>query len=93
MSDCPAHKSSSDAVHAAVKGTMAGTDVECGYGYAYQKLPEAVSRGLITEEEVNKHVLRLMEGRFELGEMDDPSLVNWTKIPMSVVNCKAHKDL
>ena len=100
VSDCGAiadfwtsHKSSSDAVHAAVKGTMAGTDVECGYGYAYQKLPEAVSRGLITEEEVNKHVLRLMEGRFELGEMDDPSLVNWTKIPMSVVNCKAHKDL
>ena len=100
VSDCGAiadfwtsHKSSSDAVHAAVKGTMAGTDVECGYGYAYQKLPEAVSRGLITEEEVDKHVLRLMEGRFELGEMDDPSLVNWTKIPMSVVNCKAHKDL
>lgn len=100
VSDCGAiadfwtsHKSSSDAVHAAVKGTMAGTDVECGYGYAYQKLPEAVSKGLITEEEVDKHVLRLMEGRFELGEMDDPSLVNWTKIPMSVVNCKAHKDL
>ena len=44
VSDCGAiadfwtsHKSSSDAVHAAVKGTMAGTDVECGYGYAYQK--------------------------------------------------------
>lgn len=100
VSDCGAiadfwtsHKSSSDAVHAAVKGTLAGTDVECGYGYAYQKLPEAVKRGLITEEEVNKHVLRLLEGRFELGEMDDPSLVPWSKIPMSVVNSQPHKDL
>lgn len=100
VSDCGAiadfwtsHKSSSDAVHAAAKGTLAGTDVECGYGYAYQKLPEAVKRGLITEEEVNKHVLRLLEGRFELGEMDDPSLVPWSKIPMSVVNSNAHKDL
>lgn len=100
VSDCGAiadfwtsHKSSSDAVHAAVKGTLAGTDVECGYGYAYQKLPEAVNRGLITEEEVNKHVLRLLEGRFELGEMDDPSVVPWSKIPMSVVNSQSHKDL
>lgn len=100
VSDCGAiadfwtsHKSSSDAVHAAVKGTLAGTDVECGYGYAYQKLPEAVNRGLITEEEVNKHVLRLLEGRFELGEMDDPSVVPWSKIPMSVVNSQPHKDL
>lgn len=100
VSDCGAisdfhtsHKSSSDAMHAAVKGTLAGTDVECGYGYAYKELPKAVAQGLITEEEIDKHVLRLLEGRFELGEMDDPALVPWTSIPASVINCEAHKAL
>lgn len=100
VSDCGAisdfytsHKSSSDAMHAAVKGTLAGTDVECGYGYAYKELPKAVAQGLISEAEIDKHVLRLLEGRFELGEMDDPDLVPWSAIPSSVINCKAHKAL
>lgn len=100
VSDCGAisdfytsHKSSSDAVHAAAKGTIAGTDVECGYGYAYKELPKAVAQGLISEKEIDKHVLRLLEGRFELGEMDDPGLVSWTAIPASVINCEKHKSL
>ena len=100
VSDCGAiadfwttHKSSSDAVHAAAKGVLAGTDVECGYGYAYMKLPEAVKKGLISEDEIDKHVIRLMEGRFELGEMDDPSLVPWSKIPVSIINNKDHQKL
>ena len=95
VSDCGAisdfyrhHKSSSDAVHAAVKGTIAGTDVECGGGYVYNSIPEAVQRGLLTEAEVDKHVLRLLEGRFDLGEMDDPALVEWAKIPYSAMSTK-----
>ena len=98
VSDCGAvtdfyssHKSSSDAVHASAKATLAGTDVECGFGYAYKSIPEAVQRGLISEQEVDKHVLRLLEGRFDLGEMDDPSLVEWSKIPYSVMDCKEHR--
>ena len=64
--------------------------MECGYGYAYRSIPEAVRRGFITEEEVDKHVIRLLEGRFDLGEMDDPSLVEWSKIPYSKMSCKEH---
>lgn len=100
VSDCGAvtdiyanHKTSSDAVHAAAKAAVAGTDVECGFGYAYKTIPEAVHRGLITEAEVDKHVLRLLEGRFDLGEMDDPKLVEWSKIPASVMDSKAHRQL
>ena len=62
--------------------------MECGYGYAYRSIPEAVRRGLITEAEVDKHVIRLLEGRFDLGEMDDPSLVEWSKIPYSAMSTK-----
>ena len=95
VSDCGAvsdfyesHKSSSDAAHASAKATIAGTDVECGYGYAYRSIPEAVHRGFMTEAEVDKHVVRLLEGRFDLGEMDDPSLVEWSKIPYSAMSTK-----
>ena len=100
VSDCGAvsdfytsHKSSSDAVHGAAKAALAGTDVECGYGYAYKSIPDAVRRGLITEAEVDKHVIRLLEGRFDLGEMDDPSLVEWSKIPYSAMDSKEHRQL
>jgi len=101
VSDCGAitdfynsHKVSSDATHAAAKGVLAGTDVECVWdGYAFKDLPEAVSRGLITEEEINKHLLRALMERFEVGEMDNDAVVPWTKIPMSVVNSEEHRKL
>ncbi len=100
VSDCGAvsdfytsHKSSSSPVHASAKATLAGTDVECGYGYAYKSIPEAVKRGFITEAEVDKHVIRLLEGRFDLGEMDDASLVEWSKIPYSAMSTKQSANL
>ena len=100
VSDCGAvsdfytsHKSSSDAVHGSAKAVAAGTDVECGYGYAYRSIPEAVRRGLLSEKEVDKHVVRLLEGRFDLGEMDDPSLVEWSKIPYSAMDSKEHRQI
>jgi beta-glucosidase len=100
VSDCGAitdfytsHKVSSDATHAAAKGVLAGTDVECGYNYAFKKLPEAVEKGLVTEAEINMHLMHVLIGRFDLGEMDDDALVPWSKIPMSVVNSEEHKKL
>jgi len=101
VSDCGAitdfytsHKVSSDAVHAASKGVLAGTDVECQWNdHAFKKLPYSVAKGLITEEEINKHLLRVLIGRFDLGEMDDDALVPWSKIPMSVVNNDEHRKL
>jgi beta-glucosidase len=88
------HKVSSDALHAAAKGVLAGTDLECQWNnHNYKKLPEAVEKGLITEEEIDQHLMRVLVGRFDLGEMDDDALVSWTKIPLSVVNCDEHKQL
>jgi beta-glucosidase len=101
VSDCGAitdfytsHKVSSDATHAAAKGALAGTDVECSWeGHAFRKLPEALAKGLITEEEINKHLMRVLVGRFDLGEMDDDALVPWAKIPPSIVNNEKHRAL
>src|SRR3990172_3576948 len=101
VSDCGAiadfyasHKVSSDAMHAAAKGVLAGTDVECQWvDHNYKKLPEAVERGLITEDEIDTRLMRVLTGRFDLGEMDDDALVPWSEIPMSIVNNEEHRKL
>ncbi|RPH97842.1 MAG: glycoside hydrolase family 3 protein, partial [Calditrichaeota bacterium] len=101
VSDCGAiadfyssHKVSSDAVHAAAKGVLAGTDVECQWiGHNYKKLPQAVARGLLTEEDIDIRLMRVLGGRFELGEMDNDAPVPWANIPMSVVNNEEHRQL
>ncbi len=101
VSDCGAigdfytsHKVSSDAVHAAAKGVLAGTDVECQWNsHNYRMLPEAVEKGLVQEEDINTGLMRALVGRFDLGEMDPDELVPWTRIPMSVVNNEAHRKL
>jgi beta-glucosidase len=101
VSDCGAvtdfftsHKVSSDAMHAASKAALAGTDLECVWeNYPFKKLPEAVCRGLIKEEEINRHLMRVLTGRFDLGEMDNDSIVPWANIPPSVINNKEHRKL
>lgn len=101
VSDCGAiqdfytsHRVSSDAVHAAAKGVLAGTDVECQWNaHNYKLLPEAVERGLIKEEDIDTRLKRVLVGRFDLGEMDPDDLVPWTKIPISVVNNEEHRQL
>ncbi|HEY8971926.1 MAG TPA: glycoside hydrolase family 3 N-terminal domain-containing protein, partial [Puia sp.] len=101
VSDCGAvtdfytsHKVSSDAVHASAKAALAGTDVECVWaGYAFANLPDAVKKGLITEKDIDRHLLRVLEGRMDLGDFDDDALVPWTKIPASVINNPQHREL
>lgn len=100
VSDCGAigdfwrkgrHGVSKDAASASAKAVISGTDVECGGNYA--NLSQAVADGLISEQQIDRSVLRLLEGRFRLGDFDADSLVEWTRIPMSVVASKEHKAL
>ena len=100
VSDCGAisdfwkperHGVTSNAQEASAKAVISGTDVECGY--EYRTLPDAVKAGLISEQQIDVSVKRLLEARFELGDFDNDSLVEWTRIPESVVACKEHKDL
>ncbi|WP_243349199.1 xylan 1,4-beta-xylosidase [Parabacteroides sp. FAFU027] len=100
VSDCGAitdfystHKVSSNDFHAASKAVLSGTDVECGWGYAFKKLPQSIDKGLIDEKEIDKSLTRVLAGRFDLGEMDNDSIVPWSRIPMSVVDCQQHKDI
>lgn len=76
---------------ASAMAVRAGTDVECGKNY--KSLPEAVEAGEITEAEIDQSVRRLLEARFEVGDFDGESVVPFKTIPMSVVNCKEHREL
>lgn len=100
VSDCGAindfylpkrHGVAADAPAAAALGVRSGTDVECGA--IYKNLPEAIKRGDLTEADIDRNVLRLLEARLSLGDFEPDSLVEWTNIPLSVVSCQAHRDL
>ncbi len=93
VSDCWAisdiyqfHKEAPDAASASALAVRAGTDLECGDSYV--KLFEAVQKGLIKEEELNKSLKRLFEARFKLGMFDPDDSVPFTKIPFSILDSK-----
>lgn len=98
VSDCGAigdfwqkgkHEVSKDAASASAKAVLSGTDVECGANY--NRLPDAVKAGDVSEADIDICVRRLLKARFELGDFDPDELVEWTKIPESIVACDAHK--
>jgi Beta-glucosidase-related glycosidases len=100
LSDCGAiddfyrpntHKTHADAPAASAAAVLSGTDLNCGS--TYKSLDESYQQGLISEEEIDVSVRRLLLARFRLGEMDDDNLVSWTKIPYSVVASDEHAAL
>ena len=85
------HNVSKDSEAASAKAVLSGTDVECGSEYRH--LPEAVKRGDISEAQIDISLKRLLTARFELGDFDSDELVEWTKIPSSVIASNKHKQL
>lgn len=79
------------AEESSARAVIAGTDVECGS--IYKSLPEAVKAGLLSEQQLDTSLRRLLIARFQLGDFDADELVEWTKIPMSVVASKEHKQI
>ena len=97
VSDCGAinnfftagrHETHESVEHAVADAVITCTDLECGN--TYKALIEAVKSGLITEEQIDVPVFRLLRARFELGFFDDDALVSWASIPMSVVESEKH---
>ena len=97
VSDCGAirdfyekgrHETHANAAEASAAAVHAGCDLECGSSYA--ALKEAVQRGLISEAEIDRSVIRLMEARFLLGLFEAESPY---QIPYSVVDCDKHRAL
>ena len=82
------HETHPDVQHAVADAVITGVDLECGD--AYGALIAAHRAGLITEEQIDVSVFRLLRARLELGNLDDDASVSWAKIPMSVVESRKH---
>ncbi len=98
VSDCGAigdiyqhHKVVETAAEAAALAVKSGCDLECATTYTH--LDEAVDDNLIKESELDVSLKRLFTARMKLGMFDPPEMVEYTKIPYSVVDSQAHKDL
>lgn len=77
---------------AAALAIQAGTDLNCGdYYQAY--LLDAITQALITEENVDRALSRVLKARFLLGEFDPPGIVSYTSIPNSALDSPEHREL
>ena len=68
-----------------------GTDVNCGIVSPY--LAKAVKQGLISEDQIDVAVKRLLLARFRMGQFDPDSMVKYASIPYDVVDSDKHKEL
>lgn len=98
VSDCWAiqdfhqhHKITADAAESAALAVRLGCDLSCGC--AYKELPEALSRGIVSEAEIDRCVERLLRTRFRLGMFDGAEHDAYASIPVEVIGCEAHRDL
>ncbi len=98
VSDCGAindiyenHKIVESPEEAAALAVKSGCDLECGQ--VYESLKKAVSKGLITEQEIDVAVKRLFTARFKLGMFDPPEMVKYAQIPYEVLDSRKHRDL
>ena len=98
VSDCGAisdiyrtHKLASTPSEAAALSVKSGTDLECGT--VYKSLKEAVDKGLLTEQDIDRAVKRLFTARVKLGMFDPPKTAPYAKIPYRVVDSREHRQL
>ncbi|MDE7408914.1 MAG: glycoside hydrolase family 3 C-terminal domain-containing protein [Muribaculaceae bacterium] len=85
-----AHATHPSAVEASADAVFSGTDLECGS--AYKSLREAYDKGLISEETIDRSLLRLLEARLSLGELFYESS-EWDSLGHKDICSPAHKQL
>ena len=85
------HETHKDGLSASVDAVLNGTDLECGK--VFMSLAEGLKKGLITEEELDKHLRYTLTGRFELGMFDPAESLPWAKIPASTISNEKNNDL
>lgn len=98
VSDCFAltdfhknHKVTKNAAESAALALTHGCDLGCDC--VFDDIPAAISRGLISESDVDRALERSLTTRFKLGMFDPDDDVPYASIPMDVVACDAHREL
>ncbi len=98
VSDCWAirdiheqHGVTAGPVESAAAALQAGCDLNCGC--TYEHLPAALEQGAISEADLDRSLLRLLEARLRLGMFDGPENVPFAQIPFEVVDSAEHREL
>ncbi len=68
-----------------------GTDLECGD--SYKNLADAVHRGYLTEQDLDRALFRVLSSRFRLGLFDPPTMVRWAQITPADNDTPEHRRL
>src|SRR5580698_5895463 len=66
------HHVEPDYMHAAARALHAGVDFDLPDGAAYAKLPEALAAGLVTQDEIDAAVRRMLRLKFQAGLFEHP---------------------
>lgn len=85
------HHVTSSPVESAALAIKAGCDISCGC--TYDHLGEALEKGMIRMEDIDRALSRTLVTRFKLGMFDPQEQVPYAATPMSVVGSKKHRDL
>ena len=85
------HKLANDAVEAGAMALKAGCDISCGV--TFDRLEEAIQRGLVSEGDIDIALRRTLLTRFKLGIFDPPEMVPYAAIPQSVIGSRKHRNL
>lgn len=95
VSDCGAirdfwhdHKVTPDAAASAALAIKSGTDLNCGS--TYRDLDKALGQGLVTEEDLNIALRRMLNSRIKLGLLDNPGHTPWDDLGEEMVESKEH---
>ena len=98
VSDCGAisdffrsHRTHEDAASASADAVLSGTDVECGTNYL--SLLDAIGKGLITEQDIDVNLRRVLRSRFELGMFDPAEKLPWADLGLEDLSSPAHTAL
>lgn len=81
-----------DGMEATAAGLLAGVDTDCGGEYQAHAL-EAVEKGLIRMDHIDRALVNMMTIRMRLGEFDPPTIVPYSRIKPSIINDPGHNDL
>lgn len=77
---------------AAATALLAGHDLDEG-GIFPEHIPAAVEQGLVSEEDVDGALRRVLRARFKLGEFDPPELVPYNEISPDIIGSPEHREL
>lgn len=98
LSDCGAvadlysgHKVVGSQAEAAALAVKSGVSLDCGT--EYKSLEEAITRGLITEGDINEALAVLLQTRFRLGMFDPVEKNPYSRISPDVIDSDKHRKL